>query len=105
MSAETGAPAIGVIDPVLAGGRRTRYLANMAELATRHRLRLAEVLELGPHDVLAKRLGGVLAARLAVAVVAPSLRHLRDAERWVTAHVDLYVVRPQRIYRRGHRWT
>lgn len=97
--------AIGVVDAVVAGGRRTQCEVNIRARARRLGLTLAEtiILDEDEPDALA-RLVAVRDRYGATVAIAPSLRHLRDTERHITAWADLHTLGPRRTYRRGYRW-
>jgi hypothetical protein len=97
---------LGVVDAVLAGGRRTRYELSIRTAARAEGLNLADMIILGdddPHPL--KRLIDARDHTGATVVVAPSLRHLRGTERDLTTWADIRTIGPRRIYRRGHRWA
>lgn len=107
MTGDAEAPvAVGVIDAVVAGGRRTRYELHIRAYAKRFGLHLAEtmIFHEDEHDILPP-LVAVRDRTGATVVIAPGLRHLRDVARYVTAFADLHTIGPRRVYRRGHRWT
>ncbi len=100
------AVAVGVVDAVVAGGRRTQSELNIRARARSLRVRLAEMVVLGEDEPDA--LACLVAARDragATMVIASSLRHLRKTERHITAWADLHTLGPRRTYRKGHQWT